>query len=86
MMIWIVSPMLNDTTAYTRLRSEVSAALAIAGVPSPRFLVIDDSAGTDPEVASLAAFDDVQVLTPPFNLSPARNRVRPPTPCPRPQR
>ena len=74
-MIWIVSPMLNDTTAYTQLHREVREALANVGAPAARFLVVDDSAGTDPEVASLAAFDDIEVLTPPFNLGHQRGIV-----------
>ena len=77
-MIWIVSPMLHDTESYVRLRDEVLASLAghDADVSSAsgtvRFLVVDDSAGTDGQVATLAAFPDVQVLTPPFNLGHQR--------------
>jgi glycosyltransferase involved in cell wall biosynthesis len=68
--IWIVSPMLHDTESYVRLRDEVRAAVAATG--TLRFLVVDDSAGTDAEVATLRTFDDVEVLTPPFNLGHQR--------------
>jgi len=72
-MIWIVSPMLYDTESYTRLRAEVRVALDGAGEQREvRFLVVDDSAGTDADVAGLRAFDDVDVLTPPFNLGHQR--------------
>ena len=37
-----------------------------------RFVVVDDSAGTDHEVAQLAAHPDVTVLTPPFGLGHQR--------------
>ena len=70
-MIWVVSPMLHDTESYRRLRQEVIAATAATFGPV-RFLVVDDSAGTDADVTSLAPFDDVQVLTPPFNLGHQR--------------
>jgi len=69
--IWVVSPMLHDTESYRRLRQEVIAATAATFGPV-RFLVVDDSAGTDADVTSLAPFDDVQVLTPPFNLGHQR--------------
>ena len=61
-MIWVVSPMLHDTESYRRLREEVIAATTAVYGPV-RFLVVDDSAGTDADVASLHGFDDVQVLT-----------------------
>ena len=70
-MIWVVSPMLHDTESYGRLRQEVIAA-TVATFGPIRFLVVDDSAGTDADVTSLAPFDDVQVLTPPFNLGHQR--------------
>ena len=70
-MIWVVSPMLHDTESYRRLREEVIAATIPVYGPV-RFLVVDDSAGTDADVSTLHGFDDVQVLTPPFNLGHQR--------------
>ena len=70
-MIWVVSPMLHDTESYRRLREEVVAATTATFGPV-RFLVVDDSAGTDADVSTLAPFDDVDVLTAPFNLGHQR--------------
>ena len=62
--------MLYDTESYTRLRAEVRSAVgATDGDRNLRFLVVDDSAGTDADVATLQQFDDVEVLTPPFSLA-----------------
>ncbi len=63
--------MLHDTESYRRLREEVIAATTPVYGPV-RFLVVDDSAGTDADVETLHGFDDVQVLTPPFNLGHQR--------------
>lgn len=72
-MIWVVSPMLHDTESFVRLRTELRAAVDGSSAAGPlQFLVVDDSAGTDVEVAHLQAFDDVTVLTPPFNLGHQR--------------
>lgn len=72
-MIWVVSPMLHDTEAYLRVCSEVRSAVAAAGdTRALRFLVVDDSAGTDADVGRLAEHGDVEVLTPPFNLGHQR--------------
>lgn len=72
-MIWVVSPMLHDTEAYLRVCTEVRAAVLGAGdARELRFLVVDDSAGTDPDVGRLAVHDDIEVLTPPFNLGHQR--------------
>ena len=75
MTLWIVSPMLHDTTSFLRVRDEVreSCALVDGLVDGPvRFVVIDDSAGSDREVDQLRSLDDVDVLTPPFNLGHQR--------------
>jgi hypothetical protein len=65
--------MLRDTESYLRLRREVVAACAgDARHGAPRFVVVDDSAGTDRDVAELRASPDVTVLTPPFNLGHQR--------------
>ncbi|MBI4884576.1 MAG: glycosyltransferase [Actinobacteria bacterium] len=72
-MIWIVSPMLHDTVSFLRLRTEVLAAIQAGDDRRPvRFLVVDDSAGTDPEVVQLRDLTDVSVLTPSFNLGHQR--------------
>lgn len=66
---WIVTPVLRDVESFHRLRAEITGSL---GEGSPRYLVVDDSAGTDPEMATLTGLDDVEVLTPPFNLGHQR--------------
>ena len=70
---WVVTPTLRDTESLIRLRSEViSACVDSRLVDIVRFLVIDDSAGTDPDIDQLRQFDDVEVLSPPFNLGHQR--------------
>ena len=68
---WVVSPMLHDTESFIRLRGDVAAACAQRS-ESIRHLVIDDSAGTDIDVSRLREFEDVEVLTPAFNLGHQR--------------
>jgi hypothetical protein len=65
--------MLHDTESMLRLRVETAKACREQGVTHRiRHVVIDDSAGTDAEVDQLAALDDVDVITPPFNLGHQR--------------
>ena len=71
--LWVVCPMLRDTESYLRLHEEAIAACRADGWGGElRFVVVDDSAGTDHEVAQLAAHPDVTVLTPPFGLGHQR--------------
>jgi polyisoprenyl-phosphate glycosyltransferase len=77
MTTWIVTPVYRDTASFLILRGRVLEVLeadpAFAG--EVRFVVIDDTAGQDPEVAGLQAMDDVMVLRPPFNLGHQRGIV-----------
>lgn len=74
--LWIVSPLLRDTESFVRLRVEVAAACTGAGLRHRiHHLVVDDSAGIDKEVRTLDSFDDLTVLTPPFNLGHQRALV-----------
>lgn len=66
---WIVTPVLRDVESFQQLRREVGAAVRDAVV---RYVVVDDSAGVDTEMDTLAGLDDVEVLTPPFNLGHQR--------------
>lgn len=68
---WVVSPMLHDTESYLRVRSETIGACAGRG-DRLRFVVVDDSAGTDPELCHLRELDDVDVVVAPFNLGHQR--------------
>lgn len=70
---WVVSPMLRDSESFVQLRDEVAAACAVDGRDEKIVhLVIDDSAGTDPDASRLEALDNVEVLTAPFNLGHQR--------------
>lgn len=69
-MLWVVSPMLNDTLSFVRVRDEVLEA--IGDSMSVRFVVVDDSAGSDREVDQLTELHDVTVIVPPFNLGHQR--------------
>jgi hypothetical protein len=75
---WIVTPVYRDTGSFRILRErllEVVSAEPGAARGPLRFVVIDDTAGQDPEVASLERLDDVVVLQPPFNLGHQRGIV-----------
>jgi glycosyltransferase involved in cell wall biosynthesis len=73
MTLWVVSPMLNDAPSFLRVREEVTASCVAAGLHDRiRYVVVDDSAGSDREVDQLRDLDDVEVLTPPFNLGHQR--------------
>lgn len=68
---WVVSPMLNDTESFLRVRDETRAACADSS-NDLRFVVVDDSAGTDPDVSRLQDLADVEVIVAPFNLGHQR--------------
>lgn len=76
--IWVVAPCYRDVPSFRRLRQDVIQTLAEAGDIAGMaisFAVLDDTAGEDPEIAELAAFDDVTVIEPPFNLGHQRGLV-----------
>jgi hypothetical protein len=69
MRVWIVCPCFFDTASFSRVREEATAVLR-AVVPDAQltFVLVDDSAGQDPDVAGMATLRDVQIVTPPYNL------------------
>lgn len=73
----LASPIYRDTESFLILRERVSEVLGTArcSFDSVEFLVIDDAAGEDPDIALLGECDDVTVLTPPFNLGHQRVMV-----------
>jgi hypothetical protein len=74
MSTWVVAPVYRDVESFLLLRDRVRGVLEGDGV-SPgeiRFVVLDDTAGQDPQVASLRECGDVTVLQPPFNLGHQR--------------
>jgi polyisoprenyl-phosphate glycosyltransferase len=74
---WIFTPVYRDVGSFRILRERLLEVLADspAAGGEVRFVVIDDTAGQDPEIATLPALGDVIVLTPPFNLGHQRALV-----------
>jgi glycosyltransferase involved in cell wall biosynthesis len=74
---WIFTPVYRDVRSFRILRERLLEVLdAAAQETGPvRFVVIDDTAGQDPEVVPLAELGDVTVLRPPFNLGHQRALV-----------
>jgi hypothetical protein len=75
----VVTPMYFDTESLLILRGHLLSALRSAAergqLPAPqavRFIVIDDSAGRDPEVARFQSCEDTTIIQPPFNLGHQR--------------
>jgi glycosyltransferase involved in cell wall biosynthesis len=70
---WVVTPVYRDVRSFTVLRKRLLEVLGTdQAAGAARFVVIDDTAGQDGEIETLRAFDDVTVLTPPFNLGHQR--------------
>lgn len=70
--VWFVLPTYRDVASFIKLRAAILDELAGADFDSIRFVLVDDTAGSDPEVQQLAPFGDVEVLEPPFNLGHQR--------------
>ena len=67
--LWIVAPSFFDVPSFVRVRGEILALTELSPHFKLRFVVIDDSGGQDSAVASLLSkLDDVQVVSPPYNL------------------
>ncbi len=76
--LWIVCPSYTDVLAFTMLRKrllEVIEAADLLDHRLVRFVLVDDTGGYDDEIDDLRAFDDVRVVTPPFNLGHQRALV-----------
>jgi polyisoprenyl-phosphate glycosyltransferase len=76
--VWVFTPVYRDTGSFRILRERLLEVLAAGTAAAPgqvRFVVIDDTAGQDPEVEGLRELDDVLVLQPPFNLGHQRGIV-----------
>jgi len=78
MKTWIITPVYRDVSSFRILRERLRKVLASSGLPGTDdicFVVIDDTAGQDPEMELLADLDDVEVMRPPFNLGHQRALV-----------
>lgn len=71
---WVIAPVYRDVESYLLLRERVLEVLEAdpAERGAIRFVVLDDTAGQDPEIPRLSACGDVTVLQPPFNLGHQR--------------
>jgi len=71
---WIVAPVYRDVESFLLLRERIRLVLERGGAdPGPiHFVVLDDTAGQDPQIATVRACEDVTVLQPPFNLGHQR--------------
>jgi polyisoprenyl-phosphate glycosyltransferase len=70
--VWLVTPVYRDVRSFQILRRNLLDCLDGEAAGEARFVVIDDTAGQDPEIEQLAGLDDVTVLRPPFNLGHQR--------------
>jgi hypothetical protein len=75
--LWLISPVYLDVEAYLVLRERLLEVLARHSprFASVRFVVVDDSGGLDEDIARLRHFDDVTIVTPPFNVGHQRALV-----------
>lgn len=78
MTTWIFTPVYRDARSFRILHERLLEVIE-RELPerreSVRFVAIDDTAGQDPEAATLAELEDVTVLQPPFNLGHQRALV-----------
>jgi hypothetical protein len=75
MSTWVFAPVYRDVESFLLLRDRIRAVLGSeVGLDgdSLRFVVLDDTAGQDPETEDLRDLEDVTVLQPPFNLGHQR--------------
>lgn len=71
--IRIVSPIYRDIESFSVLRERLLAVCTSSlNGARMRFVVIDDSAGTDPDIARLRDLEDVEIVDPPFSLGHQR--------------
>lgn len=77
MTTWIVTPVYGDVRSFRILRERLLEQLAPMAekAGAAKFVVVDDTAGQDPEIESIAGIDGVTVLEPPFNLGHQRALV-----------
>jgi polyisoprenyl-phosphate glycosyltransferase len=67
--LWIVSPVYFDVESFLLLRERI---LSIIPTTAVQFVVVDDSAGRDADIAKLRECPDTSVVEAPFNLGHQR--------------
>ena len=73
--LWCVSPSYQDVASFEMLRTailEVTRRDANLRTMTVQFVVVDDTAGFDPDIRRIESLPDVRVVTPPFNLGHQR--------------
>jgi len=72
--LWLVSPIYLDVESFLMLHEKLLLAFAHAPLSAGhlKFLLVDDTAGLDPDISRLSKLEDVRVVTPPFNLGHQR--------------
>ena len=71
--LWIVCPSYRDGDSFQILRQRIVAPQLAGSLPHDvHFVVVDDTGGTDRQMAELAALDDVTVVALPFNVGHQR--------------
>jgi glycosyltransferase involved in cell wall biosynthesis len=73
--LWLITPVYLDTVAFGILRQRIRDEVAEHGWLAEldvQFVVVDDTAGLDPDIEDLDAHGDVTVIVPPFNLGHQR--------------
>lgn len=78
MKAWFISPVYLDVESFLKLRAEVRrTCIEATSMPAHEihFIVIDDTAGADPQIRGLESLPDVSIITPPFNLGHQRALV-----------
>ena len=64
----IFTPVYHDVPSFLILRENIKKQLN-SSIYKIHFHVIDDTAGVDAEIEQLTELEDVDVITPPFNLA-----------------
>jgi hypothetical protein len=72
--LWVLCPLYQDVDSFLVVKRRVIQTLSTSSwAPSSvRFVIVDDSAGFDPDVERLRSESDTEVLCPPFNLGHQR--------------
>jgi hypothetical protein len=76
--LWLVSPVFQDVEAYLVLRERLREIIDMRRdlqELAVRFVVVDDTAGFDAQIEKLQSFEDVTVISGPFNLGHQRALV-----------